>query len=106
MGLDTELASGDFLEFDLWRDVVNLLADNRQQHMTQTVVAGSFAALCADLTHFGGSGEVLLRGYSGSSCSFLYVARVNENHVVVLLRARGHRSVGSLRGEGGDGYVM
>ena len=88
-GRPTAIVRGDYLDLDIyWADIIDIIG----RHNLQGVIpnfSSKFRICCVDMCWIG-NGEVLPRGMPQGNRQTLYIARVNQNHFVPLLRSQKH----------------
>ena len=86
-GRPTAIVRGDYLDLDIyWADIIDIIG----RHNLQGVIpnfSSKFRICCVDMCWIG-NGEVLPRGMPEGNRQTLYIARVNQNHFVPLLRSQ------------------
>ena len=86
-GRPTAIVRGDYLDLAIyWADIIDIIG----RHNLQGVIpnfSSRFRICCVDMCWIG-NGEVLPRGVPQGDRQNLYIARVNQNHFVPLLRSR------------------
>ena len=85
-GRPTAIVRGDYLDLAIyWADIIDIIG----RHNLQGVIpncSSIFRICCVDMCWIG-NGEVLPRGVPQGDRQTLYIARVNQNHFVPLLRS-------------------
>ena len=88
-GRPTAIIQRDYLDLAIyWADIIDIIGLHNLQGVIPNF-SSRFRICCVDMCWIG-NGEVLPRGVPQGDRQTLYIARVNQNHFVPLLRSRKH----------------
>ena len=86
-GRPAAIVRRDYLDLAIyWADVIDIIGLHNEQGIIPNF-SFRFRICCVDMCWIG-NGEVLPRGVPQGDRETLYIARVNQNHFVPLLRSR------------------
>ena len=86
-GRPTAIIQQDYLDLAIyWEDIIDIIGLHNFQGVIPNF-SSKFRICCVDMCWIG-NGEVLPRGVPQGDRQNLYIARVNQNHFVPLLRSR------------------
>ena len=84
--LHPAIMPGAFLSLEYWEDIVNLLWRNNEVRPFMNDVAHRYQLFCAELTWIGHGVLLPLGALGQDQRQVLYIARVNTNHFIPLIR--------------------